>query len=145
LIKAGGEILCSEIHKLFCSIWNKEELPQQWKEPIILPIHKKGDKTDYNNYRGISLLSTAYRILSNILLTRLTPNFNEVIGENQRGFRRNRSTTYKTFYIRQILERKWKYIETEHELFIDFKEAYDSVQRENFFTIFHLNLVYLRN
>jgi hypothetical protein len=45
LIKAGGEMLCSEIHKLICSIWNKEELPQQWKESIIIPIHKKGDKT----------------------------------------------------------------------------------------------------
>jgi hypothetical protein len=54
LIKAGGEILCCEIHKLICSIWNKEELPQQWKESIIRPIHKKGDKTDCNIYRGIS-------------------------------------------------------------------------------------------
>jgi hypothetical protein len=45
LMKAGGETLCSEIHKLICSIWNKEELPQQWKESIIVPIYKKGDKT----------------------------------------------------------------------------------------------------
>jgi hypothetical protein len=42
LIKAGGEILCSEIHRLICSVWNKEELSQQWKESIIIPIHKKG-------------------------------------------------------------------------------------------------------
>jgi hypothetical protein len=39
LIKAGGEILCYQTHRLICSIWNKEELPQQWKESIILPIH----------------------------------------------------------------------------------------------------------
>jgi hypothetical protein len=64
LIKAGGETLRSEIHRLTCSIWNMEELPQQWKESIIVPIYKKGDKTDCNNYRGISLLSTAYKILS---------------------------------------------------------------------------------
>jgi hypothetical protein len=56
LIKAGGETLYSEIHILICSIWNKEELPQQWKESITVPIYKKGDKTDRNNYRGISLL-----------------------------------------------------------------------------------------
>jgi hypothetical protein len=55
LIKAGSEILCSEIHKLICPIWNKEELPQRWKESIIVPIYKKGDKTDYNNYGGIFL------------------------------------------------------------------------------------------
>jgi hypothetical protein len=42
LIKAGGETLNSEIHRLICSIWNKEELPQQWKESIIVPIYKKG-------------------------------------------------------------------------------------------------------
>jgi hypothetical protein len=72
LIKAGGETLYSEIHKLICSIWNKEDLPQQWKESIIVPIYKKGDKSDCNNYRGISLLSTAYKILSNIRLARLT-------------------------------------------------------------------------
>jgi hypothetical protein len=46
LIKAGGEILCSEIHRLISSLWNKEELQQQWKESVILPIYKKGDKTD---------------------------------------------------------------------------------------------------
>jgi hypothetical protein len=44
LIKAGGETVNSEIHKFICSVWNKEELPQQWKESIIVPIHKKGDK-----------------------------------------------------------------------------------------------------
>jgi hypothetical protein len=60
LINAGGETLGSEIHRLICCIWNNEELPQQWKESIIVPIYKKGDNTDCNNYRGISLLSTAY-------------------------------------------------------------------------------------
>jgi hypothetical protein len=64
LIKAGGETLYSEIHRLICCIWNKEELPQQWKESVIVPIYEMGDKTDCNNYRGISLLSTAYKILS---------------------------------------------------------------------------------
>jgi hypothetical protein len=67
LIQAGGEILLSEIHKLINSVWNKEKLPDQWKESIIVPIHKKCDKTDCNNYRRISLLSTSYKIVSNIL------------------------------------------------------------------------------
>jgi hypothetical protein len=57
-IQAGGEILLSVIHKLINSVWNNEELPDQWKESIIVPVHKKSDKTDCNNYRGISLLST---------------------------------------------------------------------------------------
>jgi hypothetical protein len=44
MIRAGGSKICSEIHKLINSIWNKQELPEQWKESIIVPIYK-GDKT----------------------------------------------------------------------------------------------------
>jgi hypothetical protein len=67
VIQAGGEILRSEIHKLINSIWNYEELSDQWKEFIIVPIYKKGDKTECSNYRRISLLSTSRRSLSNII------------------------------------------------------------------------------
>jgi hypothetical protein len=72
---------------------NKEGLPQQWKESITVPIYKKGDKTDCSNYLTNSVLSTAYKILSNILLVRLTPYVSEIIGNHQCGFRRKRSTT----------------------------------------------------
>jgi hypothetical protein len=64
-------------------IWNKEELPYQWKESIVLPTHKKGDKTDSSNYRGISLLSTSYKVSSNILLSRLIPYADEIIRDHQ--------------------------------------------------------------
>ena len=89
LIKAGGRTIGSAIHKLIISIWNKEELPEEWKVSIIVPIYKKGDKTDCNNYRGISLLPTTYKILSNILLSRLIPYAEEVIGDHQCGFQCN--------------------------------------------------------
>jgi sorting nexin-29 len=59
----------------------------------------------------------------------------EIIGDHQCGFRRNRSTTDQIFYIRQILEKKWEYNGTEHQLFIDFKKAYDSVRREALYNI----------
>jgi hypothetical protein len=98
-------------------------LPQQWKESITVPIYKKDDKTDCNNYWGISLLSTAYKILSNILLVRLIPHLSEVIGYHQCGFRHNRYTTDQIFCIRQILEKKWKYNGTVHQLFIDFNKT----------------------
>jgi hypothetical protein len=86
LIQAGGKILLSAIHKLINSVWNKEELPDQWKKSIV-PVHKKGDKSDCNN------LSISYKILSNILLLRLSPYIDEIIGDNQCGFQCNRSTT----------------------------------------------------
>jgi hypothetical protein len=38
-------MICSYIYKLINSIWNKEELPKQWKESILVPIDKKSDKT----------------------------------------------------------------------------------------------------
>src|SRR5215831_10162697 len=135
LIKAGGETLCCAIHKLIISIWNKEELPEEWKESIIVPIYKKGDKADCNNYRGISLLPTTYKIMSNILLSRLIPYAEEIIVDHQCGFRSNRSTTDHIFCIRQILEKKWEYNEPVHQLFIDFKKAYDSVRREALYKI----------
>ena len=69
LIKAGGNTIRCEIQKLVISIWNKEELHEEW-ESIIVSIYKKDDKTDCSNYRGISLLPTTYKILSNILLSK---------------------------------------------------------------------------
>jgi hypothetical protein len=74
------------IHKLVNSVWNKEDFPDQWKEPIIVQLHKKGDKTDCNNYHRISKLSTSYNVLSNILLSLVSPYANETIGDHQRGF-----------------------------------------------------------
>jgi hypothetical protein len=69
LYQAGGETLVSVIHNIITSIWNMEELHDQWKESIIVPIHKTDDNTGYNNYHGISLLLTSYNNLSNILLS----------------------------------------------------------------------------
>ena len=124
-----------EIHKLITSIWKKEELPEEWKESIIGPTQKKGNKTDCDNYRGISLLPTTYKILSNILLSRLIPYAKEIIGDHRCGFRRNRSTIDHIFCIRQILEKIREYSEEVHQLFIDFKKAYDSVRREVLYKI----------
>ena len=110
-------------------------MPEEWKESIIVPSHKKGDKTDCNNYRGMSLWPTTYKIFSNILLSRLIPYAEEVIVDHQCRFRRSRSTTDRIFCIRQILEKKWEYNEAVHQLFIDFKKAYVSVRREVLYNI----------
>jgi hypothetical protein len=83
LIQVGGEILCSEIHKLINSIRNEEYFPDQWKRSIIVPIYRKGDKTECSNYRGISLLSTSFKIVANILLSRLRAHINEIIVDRQ--------------------------------------------------------------
>jgi hypothetical protein len=135
VIQAGGETTRSGIHKLIKLVLNKEELPHQWKESIVGLIHKKGDKTDCSSYRCISLLSTSFKILSNILFARLTPYADEITGDHLCGFWRNRSTNGQLFYIRQILEKRWEFNGTVHQLFIDFKKAYDSVRREGLYNI----------
>jgi len=88
------------------SIWNKEELHEEWKESIIVLIYKKGHKTDCGNYSGISFLPNTYKILSSILLSRLTPHAEKITGDHQCGFRRNRSTTDHILCIRQIIKKK---------------------------------------
>jgi len=52
LIKVGVKTICYEIHKHIISIWNKKELSEEWKELIIVPTYKKGNKTDCSNYKG---------------------------------------------------------------------------------------------
>jgi len=105
LTKAVGRTVSSEIYKLINSIWDKRELPEKWTESINIPIYKKGEKTHCCNYRGISLLSPTHKILSNILLSRLTPHAQAIIGDHQCGFWHNRSPPDHTFCIRQRLQK----------------------------------------
>jgi hypothetical protein len=53
---------------------------------LLCPIYKKGNSTDCQDYRGISLLNTSYKVLSNVILNRIKPYVNEIIGDYQAGF-----------------------------------------------------------
>jgi hypothetical protein len=121
VIQAGGETLQSEIHKLINSIWNRQELPDQWKEFIIVLLYC--NKTDCSNY-----LSTSYKILPNILL-RLSLYRDNIIRDHQCGFRNNKSATDQIFCIFHILQKKCQYDESVHQLLVDFKKTYNSVRR----------------
>jgi hypothetical protein len=68
-------------------------------------------------------------MLSNILLSRLSPYIDEIIGDHQCGLPRNRWTTDQIFCIRQILEKKWEYNETVHQLFRELKKECDKVRK----------------
>jgi hypothetical protein len=81
------------------------------------------------------LLSTSYKILPNIPLSRLIPYADEIIGNHQCEFWCNRSTTDQIFYIHQTQERKWEYNGTVHQLFMNFKKDHDSVRREVLYNI----------
>jgi hypothetical protein len=80
----------------------------------------------FSNYRGISLLSTRYKTLSNILLSRLTPYAEEIIGGSSMWI----LTQQVNFCIFQIIKKKWEYNEVVDQPFIDFKKSYDTFRRD---------------
>ena len=86
-------------------IWRDEKMSDDWKVGLIVPLFKKDDKMKYENYRGITLLNVAYKILSSIVLERLEEYSEEILGEYQCGYRTQRGTTDHIFVERQILEK----------------------------------------
>jgi hypothetical protein len=88
LIPAGGKTLHTEINKLLSSRGTKNYVTSG--ESIAARIRKKGDKGDCINYQGISSLSSSYNILYSIVLSRLTPYTDCIIGVHQCGFQHER-------------------------------------------------------
>ena len=124
--KHGGTVLVRHLHRLFLKIWTIEEVPQDLKDASIVTIFKKGS----GNYRGISLLSVAGKILAKVLLNRLQPLSESIIPETQCGFRPGQGTTDMIFSALQVQE---KCREQGRDLclaFIDLTEAFDSLNRE---------------
>jgi hypothetical protein len=128
LLQIGSEVLEDLLHKLIVLIWQQERMPHEWSTGIISVLHKKGDTMDCNNYRGICMLNTAYKVLSRIIYTRIEPEVDRVLGEYQAGFRKNRSTADHQFSLQQIIEKCGEFNVDLHILFIDFKKAYDSIK-----------------
>jgi sorting nexin-29 len=93
LIKNASQELKNRLHALICKIWRDENMPDDWKVGLIVPLFKKGDKMKCENYRGITLLNVAYKILSNMILERLKEYSEETVGEYQCGIRSQRITT----------------------------------------------------
>ena len=71
LLKCGGREVEAFIIKLIQSAWEHENIPEDWRSAIIVPVHKKGEKTVCNNYRGIALLNVAYKIMTKLIARRM--------------------------------------------------------------------------
>jgi sorting nexin-29 len=113
--------------------WEKESLPAEWEEGIICSMYKKGDCFRCENYKGVTLLNTVYKIFSKILSERLRPKIEAIVGWYQTGFREGESTIDQIHTLWQILERMKEQNITEFYLFADFKSAFDSVIREQLY------------
>ncbi|KAJ3644194.1 hypothetical protein Zmor_026864 [Zophobas morio] len=129
-IKYGGRVIYEEIYQLVAVVWNKEEMPSEWSKGIIIPIHKKGSKSEFENYRGISLLSVVFKILATCIKYRIVAQIKSSIGEYQRGFREGRSVIDQIFALREIQAESYDNKLKTHVMFVDFKQAYDKVNIE---------------
>ena len=107
------------------------EVPQEWKDATIKVLHKKKDRTERSNYRGLSLVVHAGKVLLKIVANRLGDFCEEagILPEEQCDFRPQRSTTDLMFVVRRLQElgrTSNTYLEI---CFIDLAKAYDSVDR----------------
>nr|KAG5700386.1 hypothetical protein BaRGS_029638 [Batillaria attramentaria] len=129
-IKADTETAVNMLHSLFSKIWEKEEVPAQWKEGIVIKLPKKGDLRDCSNYRGIMLLSVPGKVLNRILLERMREAVDPMLRDQQAGFRRNRSCADQIASLRIIVEQSLEWNSPLYINFIDYEKAFDSVDRE---------------
>jgi hypothetical protein len=110
------------------------KLPQAWKDVDIKLLHKGGNKTDYNNYRGISLLSHASKIFERMILERITDHVMKKEGcipDTQFGFLKDKGTADAIFMSRGLAAHTLKLEGGQlFRCFIDLKKAYDMVDRK---------------
>ena len=111
--------------KLFNVVLDSGFVPTEWCIGIIVPIYKnKGQDTNPDHYRGITLLSCLGKLFTSILNQRITQFFEaeQVIGEEQAGFRSGYSTTGHVFVLKSIID---FYVQKKKRLycaFIDYKK-----------------------
>lgn len=108
-------------------------MPRNWAKAIITPIHKKGDKTDCRNYRGIALLDTTYKILATAIKGKLSKYAEKILGEYQCGFRPYRSVMDQIFVLKEMQTNCYEHKIVLYALFIDFQQAYDTVDRRQLY------------
>ena len=134
LLKLGLQhdwTLLLELHRLTTLIWREGKVPQQWKDAVITVLHKKGDKTECGNYRGISLVSHVGKVLLKVIARRLSTycQAKGLLPEEQCGFRPDRSTTNMMFVVRSLQNVGRKAGVSLFMCFIDLQKAYDTADR----------------
>ena len=117
--------------QFYNDIWKKGDVPNSWKEAIVVSIYKgKGSDVDRANYRPISLLNSIYKLFAAMLQSRLAKQHDGYLRPTQYGFRAKRGTAHPLFILRRAME--WSAM-TAHPLqllFLDWKQAFDSIDHD---------------
>jgi hypothetical protein len=130
-IKHGGSEVANKLLKIMNMIFEQGEVPNDFRKTLIKPLYKKGDKSECGNYRGISLVSVASKLLSNMILFRLRYAVDKVLREEQCGIRKGRAHVDQIF-TRMLIIEKCLSCQTPLALsFIDYEQAFDSVDRRS--------------
>ena len=135
--KHGGDQLLEKLTSLFTLCWKEGVVPGDLRDAVTVSLYKnKGEKLDCSNYRGVTLLSIADKILARVLLNRLIPAVaEEVLPESKCGFHANRGTTAMIFVLRQIQEKYQGQNMALYAALIDLMKAFDTVNREGLWKI----------
>ena len=105
-------------------------MPGDWATSILIPVLKKGDSSVCENYRGISLIDAIAKVFAVLLLNRFSAERHARTRPNQGGFRPGRGCVDQIFTLRRILEHRYKFQQATITCFIDFRAAFDSVNRD---------------
>ena len=131
ILKFGGDAVKRALAAFYMQCWETKTLPQDFRDAKIVSIYKrKGDRQNCGNHRGISLLSSAGKVLARIMLTRLQHSLEQLLPESQCGFRKSRSTIDMIFTLRQLQEKAIEQHKPLFVVFVDFRKAFDMVDRQ---------------
>ncbi|CAG2199715.1 unnamed protein product [Mytilus edulis] len=129
-------VICT-LTKLFNLCFKSGKIPNTWNKGIINPIPKcsTSDPRDPLSYRGITLAPCAYKLYCSVLNNRLTEwlDEREVINDEQNGFIKGRSTIDHVSTLTSIIETRKKCKLSTFVSFVDFKKAYDTIDRSLLF------------
>lgn len=135
MLKAEEQDTPRLLQSILQDIWDNEEIPDNWRKGVIVKLPKKGDLSDCNNWRGITLLSLTSKIFSRIILQRTTTAVDTILRQEQAGFRKGRSCIDHIFVLRQILEQSHEWNSPLYLVFVDFEKAFDSLHRASLWRI----------
>ena len=86
MLKAGGDVVVQWLHRIFCVVWGSGTVPADWRKVQIVPVHKKGSRTQCKNYRGISLLSVPGKVYATVLDKRIRAITDSIVREARESF-----------------------------------------------------------